>query len=171
MGRRVEGADPQELGLLCLDRHRGREPSVSRPIPRPRSQLPRQVGRPAVTDHVRLARQPAHDVAVHRQEGAGDHDGDEADEDHRFQTRAPCLQHRQVPVDASHRRLHHGHRAPITRSPTRMGRSGTRRTYSSPARHSFRRTPEPTRPEPSARSPTGRPRRSETATSRIRTIF
>ena len=54
---------------------------------------------------------------------------------------------------------------PSTRSRTATARSGTRRTSSSPAPRSCRRTQERTRPAPSPRSPIAQPKRSATDTS------
>ena len=69
----------------------------------------RQVGQPAPAHQLRLARQPASALAVRRQEGARDHEGDEPDEDRRLQARDPGLQHREVPVHPPDRWLRDGH--------------------------------------------------------------
>ena len=177
-GTRLEGGDPPELQARRQRRLPGRVACLPVPLPRPRPELPGQVRPPLI--RITFDWEPNERAMIAY---AG-----------RRHSRSFSRWHPTRPLPARSRRrtarlgrpgvaaraLRHGRRT--SRRTTRAARSwaptrgrpsstatcrcGTPRTCSSSAPATSRRTQGSTRREPSARSPTGRPRGSSNTTRR-----
>ena len=163
---RLEGRDPEVLRKRDQRRLPGRVARVPDAPSRPRPELPGQLRQPAGPDHVRLGGERAQDDRVRGHEDARDHEGDQPG--HHLGGPGSLPAHYDTAVYQS---THNTGGAimgadPARRSSTRTCRCGTRRTCSSSARATSRRTRASTRPEPSVRSPTGPPRGSSSSTRR-----